>query len=53
LALTEARLIIAQLHFQYDIEPVDKNLNWVGQSKLSVVWNKPELWVHLRERKDL
>jgi len=46
-------MIMAQLHFQYEIELVDKNLNWVGQSKFGVVWSKPELWVHLRERKDL
>lgn len=49
--LTMARLILAKLHFKFDVEAVDKNLDWVGKARFRLLWDKPELWVRLNGRK--
>ena len=46
-----ARLILAKLHFKFDVEAADKNLDWVGKARFRLLWDKPELWVRLNERK--
>ncbi|KAK3343689.1 benzoate 4-monooxygenase cytochrome P450 [Lasiosphaeria hispida] len=50
LALTEIRLIMAKLHYKYDIEAVDKNFDWVGNAVFRLLWDKPALMVTVRER---
>lgn len=49
----EMSLILAKLLFTYDLELLDKNLDWEGQSYMHVQWWKPELWVRFKERKSL
>lgn len=44
-------LTLATLHLKYDLELVDNNLDWLGSSKLHVMWWKPELRVRFKERK--
>ena len=53
LALTEMRLIMAKLHFKFDLEAVDKKLDWDEATKFDFLWRKPPLVTHLHERLDL
>ncbi|KAK0639400.1 benzoate 4-monooxygenase cytochrome P450 [Cercophora newfieldiana] len=48
--LTIARLILAKVFFKFDMEAVDKNLDWVGKTRFRLLWDKPKLWVQLNER---
>ena len=50
LGLTEVRLILAKLHFKFDVEAVDKEMDWVAKTKYRLLWKKPELWMRLKER---
>lgn len=50
LGLTIARLILAKLFFKFEIEAVDKKLDWVGKTRFRLLWDKPELWMRLKER---
>ena len=43
-------LILAKLHFTYDMELVNKNLDWEGQSHIHVMWWKPDLYVRFTPR---
>ena len=49
-AFVEMNLILAKLHFRYDLELVDPRLDWEGQSTLHVMWSKPELLVKIKPR---
>ncbi|KAK7707747.1 orf9b protein [Botryosphaeria dothidea] len=49
-AYVEMSLTLATLHYKYDLELVDNNLDWLGSSKLHVMWWKPELRVRFKER---
>lgn len=46
-------LLLAKLHFSYDLELIDKELDWEGQSHMHVMWWKPNLQVRLHPRSDL
>ncbi len=46
-ALVEISLILAKLHWTYDLELLDKDLDWEGQSHMHVMWWKPALNVRL------
>lgn len=48
--LTMARLILTKLHFKFDVEAVDKNLDWVAKTRFRLLWDKPDLWMRLKER---
>ncbi|KAH8660703.1 cytochrome P450 monooxygenase [Tricladium varicosporioides] len=50
-AYVEMCLILAKMHFAYDLELLDTNLNWEGQSRLHVMWWKPKLLVKFSRRK--
>jgi hypothetical protein len=50
LAWMEMRLIMAKMHFCFDLTPVDKNLDWVNESKLYTLWWKPALNTLLEPR---
>ena len=43
-------LILAKLHFKYDMELVDEKLDWEGQSHIHVMWWKPDLYVRFAPR---
>ncbi|KAI5800072.1 cytochrome P450, partial [Geopyxis carbonaria] len=45
LALTEMRIAMAHLMLAYDFELVDKELDFVGQSKSFVSWHKPPVYM--------
>ena len=49
-AFVEMNLILAKLHYRYDLELVDPRLDWEGQSTLHVMWSKPELLVKIKPR---
>ncbi|KAI3396494.1 hypothetical protein diail_12114 [Diaporthe ilicicola] len=44
-ALVEVNLIMAKMHFAYDLELQDKNLDWLQQSHMHVMWRKPAMHV--------
>ena len=46
----ELRTILAKLHFKYDLELVDKNLDWQKESKMHTLWQKPQLFVKIKDR---
>lgn len=48
--LIKVRLIMAKLHFNFDVEAVDKKLDWVKNSQFRLLWDKPALDVYLKER---
>ena len=49
-ALVEINLILAKLHFKYDLELMDPRLDWEGQSSLHFMWSKPSLLVKIASR---
>lgn len=46
-------LLLAKMHFSYDLELVDKSLDWEGQSHMHVNWWKPDLHVRMFPRSDI
>lgn len=50
-AYMEINLIMAKMFWKYELELVDKELDWDKQSQLHVMWWKPELRVRFQERK--
>lgn len=48
LAYAEMRLILAKVLFNFDIELVDKQENWMSGQKVYTLWEKPALEVRLR-----
>ncbi|KAI0870729.1 cytochrome P450 [Hypoxylon argillaceum] len=44
-ALVELNLILSKLCWKYDMELMDQSLDWEGQSKVHVMWDKPDLIV--------
>ena len=48
--MVKVRLIMAKLHFNFDVEAVDKKLDWVQKAKFRLLWDKPALDVYLKER---
>ncbi|KAJ5870143.1 cytochrome P450 [Penicillium solitum] len=49
-AMMEINLILAKMFWRYDLELLDPNLDWEGQSHMHVMWWKPELPVRFFER---
>lgn len=48
----EMRTILAKMHFKYDLELVDQNLDWHAQSEMHTLWQKPVMKVIVRPRED-
>ncbi|KAK2753895.1 hypothetical protein FQN54_007254 [Arachnomyces sp. PD_36] len=48
-AYVEMNLILAKLHWTYDMELVNKDLDWEGSSHMHVMWWKPKLSVTFKE----
>ena len=46
----EMSLILAKLLFVFDMDLLDKDLDWEGQSHVHVQWWKPELRVRFTEK---
>ncbi|KAI9794982.1 MAG: Cytochrome P450 monooxygenase orf9 [Peltula sp. TS41687] len=49
-AMLEISLILAKLHWTYDLKLLDKELDWEGKSHMHVMWWKPKLPVQLTPR---
>jgi hypothetical protein len=44
----EINLVLSKLHYEYDLELVDEKLDWLGQSRMHVMWWKPALNVRFK-----
>jgi hypothetical protein len=44
------RLILAKFLYKFDVELVDENLDWYGQSYMEMVWNRPPLYAKMKLR---
>ena len=49
-AYMEMSTILAKMHFTYELELVDKRLDWEEQSHMHIMWWKPELKVQITSR---
>ncbi|KAK1830712.1 cytochrome P450 [Podospora conica] len=47
LALTEMRLIMAKVHFLFDVEAVNPDLDWIDKTVFRLLWAKPPLMARL------
>ncbi|KAH0370261.1 benzoate 4-monooxygenase cytochrome P450, partial [Aureobasidium melanogenum] len=52
LAWTELNLTLCKLHYKYDLELVNTDLNWHRDSKMHIVWHKPAMMVRVRAWSD-
>lgn len=50
LAFIELRLMLAKLFLQYDLVHLNPEVRWVNESKMFILWNKPDLRVRLVPR---
>ena len=50
LAWIELSTIIAKLYFTYDLELVNKDLDWQRDARMKTLWKKPELRVKVIPR---
>ncbi|KAH8719485.1 cytochrome P450 monooxygenase-like protein [Phaeosphaeriaceae sp. PMI808] len=48
LAYAEMRLIVAKVLFNFDLELVDKENDWMQSQRVFVLWEKPSLMVRLK-----
>jgi cytochrome P450 len=48
----EMRTILAKIHYKYDLEMVDKSLDWHAQSQMHTLWQKPIMKVLVKPRRD-
>ena len=46
----ELRTILAKLHFSYDLELLDKDVDWQRDSQMHTLWKKPKLMVRATRR---
>lgn len=49
----ELRVILSKMLYAFDLELVDKNLDWEAQSSAWVLWWKPELNMKITKRPGL
>ena len=47
LAWIELNTVIAKLHFTYDLELLNQDLDWHRDSRMATLWQKPELRVRV------
>ncbi len=52
-ALMEMTLLMAKIIWTYDLELVNKEINWLQEGKVHVLWWKPKLFVRFHKRPDL
>ncbi|KAF4336116.1 isotrichodermin C-15 hydroxylase (cytochrome P-450 monooxygenase CYP65A1) [Fusarium beomiforme] len=53
LAYLEARIAMASLAWKYDWELVNKDLDWLADVKLHVLWEKPKMMVRYHPRDEV
>lgn len=44
------RLVFASLLWHFDIEPVERNKDWIAEQSVGLTWGKAELTVRLKPR---
>lgn len=44
--------LLTKLHFKYNLELVDKNMDWEGESHMHIQWSKPKLRVRILPRSE-
>ena len=49
----EMNLILAKIFWTYDLELVNKDLDWHAESRMHVMWWKPNLMVRFCKREVL
>lgn len=49
----EMNLLLAKMLWTYDLELVSKDVNWLKDGKVHVLWWKPKLFVRFHKRPDL
>jgi hypothetical protein len=50
LANAEIKLVLARIIYNFDMELVDKNSDWMRNQKVYIIWRKSELLIKLKER---
>lgn len=53
LAYAEIRLVLARLVWNFDMEICDEDKNWVVEQRAYTVWEKPDLRMWLKPRKEI
>lgn len=48
----EMTLLITKIFWKYDLELVNKDVDWLRDGKLHVLWHKPQLVIRFHPRKD-
>lgn len=46
----EMNLLMAKIFWTYDLELVNKEVNWLKDGKVHVLWWKPKLFVRFHKR---
>lgn len=46
----ELRTTLAKLHFKYDVEMLGKDFDWLHESRMHTLWEKPKLMVRIVPR---
>jgi len=50
LAWIELHTVLAKLNFKYDLEWLNKDMDWHRDSRMHTLWKKPELRVRVHRR---
>ncbi|KAI0506888.1 cytochrome P450 [Xylaria bambusicola] len=50
LGLLELRLIMSKIIWKYDLELLDKSIDWHADSQMQTLWQKPKMRVKARDR---
>ncbi len=48
----EISLILAKMLWRYDLELVNKDIKWLDEGKVHIMWWKPSLFVRFHERSE-
>ena len=46
----ELRIILAKLYWNFDVELLDRNVDWHGASRMHTLWKKPGVNVKVFNR---
>ena len=52
LAWAELRIILCRLVWEFEFELCAGQEKWMDDQKAYILWDKPGLWVNLKERKE-
>ena len=49
-ALVQVSLLLAKMHFRFDMDMLDKELDWEAKNHIHVMWWKPPLYIRMMKR---